>query len=497
MKSIKNLLVPTIILIVLIISTIVYLVVDKFNSKEPVDTYSSGLFGVVYYNSSDVASVSVSGRDRSHKSVVKCVSDTSGVINYEYVGDDFDTEASYSQIKLSDYVSTLISYNCNALVSSDGDFAKYGLDDPAYTVTINTLNGTVTVVYIGNKTPDASSCYIRVEGSNDIYTVSVMKLVYAEYDSIDFWDTKALNIDYSELKTVHFDRATDGLSVDAEVSISNSGIAEFEFVKPYKHPASSYFGLLIDSVVRLEISQYMELSDSEMSEYGLTDPNYHFVLTQNNGDKTEIYFSKNINGYYYGKITGKDTCFVVGSYQIEGLELNETVFVDPYICYCYVNDVSSISCTFGDKSFSFNLDVPDGKSITASDASVTLDGRNAQISDTYGRSYCSILFESIACINIGGIDTTTAVNISTEPALTLSFLDKNYAMTTYDFYARDDDSYYVFKNGEYMYFYVYSREIFNDGGSDTYNYGFWRAYELLNEAISGNINGIYDIPKEV
>ena len=116
---------------------------------------------------------------------------------------------------------------------------------------------------------------------------------------------------------------------------------------------------------------------------------------------------------------------------------------------------------------------------------------------SYGRSYCSILFESIACIEIGGIDTTTTVNTASGPVLTLSFLDKNYATTTYEFYSRDDDSYYVFKNGEYTNFYVYSREIFNDGGSDTYSYGFWRAYELLNEAISGNINGIYDIPKEV
>ena len=279
--------------------------------------------------------------------------------------------------------------------------------------------------------------------------------------------------------------------------MSNSGIANFEFVKPYKHPASSYFGMLIDSVVRLNISEYVDIPDNELASYDLVDPTYHFILTQNDGDKTEINFSKNINGYYYGKVSGMESYFRISTSQIEGFELKETVLIDPYICYCYVKDVSSITCTYGDRSFKFDLDVPEGKSITASEASVMLDGRNAQISDTFGRSYCSILFESIACIEIGGIDTTTTVNTSAGPVLTLSFLDKNYATTTYEFYARDDDSYFVFKNGEYMYFYVYSREIFNDGGSDTYSYGFWKAYELLNEAISGNINGIYDIPKEV
>ena len=80
--------------------------------------------------------------------------------------------------------------------------------------------------------------------------------------------------------------------------------------------------------------------------------------------------------------------------------------------------------------------------------------------------------------------------------ISFSFVDKTYNTTLYEFYTRDSDSYYVYKNGEYMSFYVYSRELFNNGGSDTYSYGCWSAYELLSEAISGNINGIYDIPVE-
>ena len=52
----------------------------------------------------------------------------------------------------------------------------------------------------------------------------------------------------------------------------------------------------------------------------------------------------------------------------------------------------------------------------------------------------------------------------------------------------------IFKDGEYTGFYIYSREIFNDGGYDTYSYGFWKAYELLDEAILGSIGGIYDMP---
>ena len=239
------------------------------------------------------------------------------------------------------------------------------------------------------------------------------------------------------------------------------------------------------------------LSDNNLSVYGLDDPNFHFILIMNNGDKTELYFSKKINGLYYGYISGTDYYFQVNEYQLNGIELKETVLIDPYVCYCYVKDITSITGTYGDKSFKFELDVPEGKSITSDGVYVTLDGRNAQISDYSGRSYCSILFESIACINIGGIETNASVNTSSGPVVSFAFLDRTYVTTVYDFYTRDSDSFYVFKDGEYTGFYVYSRELFNDGGTDTYSYGCWRAYELLNEAISGNVNGIYDMPKEV
>lgn len=497
MKSVKNLIVPALILVALIIGAIVYFAVDKYRNDKINETTGSGMIEVVYFNSMDISSVSVFSRDTGYTTSVSCSTDSTGITSYEYQGDDKDPSADYSQSKLSHFVSLMSSFYGFANVSSSGNLAEYGLDNPAFTVTINALNGSVTTVYLGNKSPDGKYCYLNVSGSQDIYTVTAITLDNANVTSVFFLDSRALDISYQDLDTVHFDRKSDGLSLDARVSVTASGIANFEIYKPYKHAASQYFGTLIDTIVSLEIKDYVAVSDSEKASYGLDDPEFHFVLNMKNGDKTEIYFGKKIDNSYYGYISGSDICFVINSNQLEGLELKELILIDPYICYCYVKDISSITGTYGDKTFKFELDVPDGKSITSQEAFVTLDGRNAQISDSLGRSYCSILFESIACISIGGIETNASVNTVPGPVMSLSFLDKNYVTTTYDFYSRDNDSFYVFKDGEYTGFYVYSRELFNDGGTDTYSYGCWKAYELLSEAISGNVNGIYDLPKEV
>ena len=215
-----------------------------------------------------------------------------------------------------------------------------------------------------------------------------------------------------------------------------------------------------------------------------------------NGDTVELFFSNKISGFYYCYMTGMDKYFMLSEYQIEGLELQETVLIDPYVCYCYAKDYTSITGQYEDKSFRLDLNVTEGQSITSEESTVQLDGRNAKIIDDGGRSYCSILFESIACIKIGGSEVDSVPDTTGDPVLSLSFIDKSYKTTVYEFYTRDSDSYYVFKDGEYTHFFVYAREIFNNGGRDTYSYGWWSAYELLSEAITANINGVYTLPTE-
>lgn len=494
MKSVKNLLVPFIILVALVIGVIVYFVVEN-SGKAEVSESSSGLQDIIYYNAQDISSITVVSRDTGHKATVKNSVDANGAIYYEYLGDDAVAGEKYSQYKLSDFEGNLSSFSINSKVSS-GNFADYGFDDPAFTITITAVNGSVTTVFLGNKSPDGRFCYMSYAGSSDVFTVNVSKLAFAARTAIDFLDATVLSIDIKNITTVHFDRKTDNLSLDAEAVVDEAGNTSFEIVKPYRHGASSYFGRMIRSVANLHISDYVDIKSNELATYGLSDPEYHFVLNVNDGTTTELFISKSIGGFFYGHMTGFNKYFKLADYQIEGVSMLELILIDPYVCYCTPHDFVTITGTYGDKSFKYDLVVEKDKTLTDDESSATLDGRNAKIKDSNERSYASILFESIACIRIGGVELKNSIDTSAGPVLTLTFLDKSYKATTYDFYTRDGDSYYAFKNGEYMGFYVYSKELFFDAGTDTYNYGCWSAYELLSTAISSNINGIYDIQAE-
>ena len=491
MKSVKNLIVPSIILLFLAVFAIVYFAVESFRSRNTIETDTDSV-KIVSYESSEIASVIVHNNATGYNSKVVRTANSDGTDKYEFSGDDFDPSEKYSEAKLADYVEYMTNFFADSKVSSNGNFADFGLDNPRITVTINTVAGETVVVNIGNDSPDGNYAYANVSGSNDIYTIYSTKVLIAQYSSVSFLDEMSLNIGYNDIKSVHFERKSDGLSLDATVSISESGISVFDIYEPYVHQASGYFGNLIDGIAHLTITEFVDTNTSDLSGYGLADPAYRFVFTKISGGTIDISFSRMNEGYCFGYIKGINKIFAIYDYQLDGANLQELVLIDPYVCYCYVKDIKFITGKYGDQSFKFELDVPNGKNITSDNSTVTLDGRNAKVSDSYGRAYYSILFESIACIKIGGIEMNPT-SAGTQPEITLSFQDKNYNTTVYDFYKRDENSYYVYKDGEYMHFYVYAEEIFNDGGTDTYNYGFWKAYELLSKAITENMNGIYDL----
>ena len=493
MKSVKNLLVPAIVLLAMIVFAVIYFSVENFKNKRQTPSGSETDIVVLNLSVSDISSVSVFNKEQNYHSVVNCSTDNSGNITYEYKGDDYNPTEKYSQNKLSVYVSKLIFFMSSNKISDNAVYSEYGLDDPRYTVTIATKDGNSTSVLLGNNSPDGKLIYMSLNGSTEVYGISVSILSTVESSYINFLDDIYLDINFNDVKSVHFDRKSDGLTLDAHVKNNESGIAEFEIYAPFNHGTSGYFGNLMDSVAGLRVSEFVSIDMRDLPKYGLDNPVYFFSFTKNDNSKIELYFSKVVNDCCYGYIKGTNRIFVVQESVLDGVNLKDTVLIDPYICYCYAKNISSITGTNGDITFRLELNVTEGDSIVSDNSTVTLDGRNAKISDSAGRSYCSILFESIACIKIGGIEVENITKPSSAAELTLTFIDKNYVTTVYEFYPKSTDTYYVFRNGEYMNFYVYTSEIFNDGGSDTYSYGYWKAYELLNQAISDNVNGIYDL----
>ncbi|MBO4636242.1 MAG: DUF4340 domain-containing protein [Clostridiales bacterium] len=485
MYSFKKLLIPFIIMMVLIIGLIVWVIVKP---KDNADLEDLNTVRFVDHEASDVVSLTVTSRDGSSLRIDSSDDTEEPYILIGYEDSDIDSS------KLASYISVLSSFVSDKVIDDPAPLSEYGLDDPMYTVSITVNDGTVTTVLLGDTTPDGSYIYAKTDGDSKVYTVTSLKRDYCEYTYLNFLIPYLMHVDYSNVSGVSFERMSDGTHIEADCTLDSSGGPLFTVTYPYNIRASAYFTNLIDSVANMEVISFMDIEDDALSDYGLDEPSYRIVFNVKHGEDIVVELTSG-SGIIYGRCSESEHEFSVAASTLSYLNTSVLDLLSYYVAYYTASELSSITCVYGDRSFRMDLDTPG--SITDEDGTVTIDGRNCRVTTSEGRSYMAILFESIACIEIGGFDTDADPVLTDSPFMTITIITKSHETVRLAFEQRGTDSYYVFIDDAYSGFYIYSDELFEDGGTDTYSYGIWAAYDLINNAIMNSVNGIYDIPSEV
>ena len=492
MRSFKSLIVPAIIMFLLVAGVAVYFIVSSLKS-DPADTGKD--VDVLTVSSSDLKSLSIRSGDQDAPliKIDKALSDDT--VDYIYEGDDKVSDALYAQDKMGLAVASLISYFAD-YVSEDVPLSEYGLDLPKYTVTIEKTDGEKHVILLGNKTPDGDKVYMAIEGESKVYALSAVKAEFASYKGKDFMESTVIDLDISTIDTIRFIRKTDGFDSVCKVTADEeTQETVYHFTKPYDVDASAYYSDLIDSLSILNIDSFIDLAPEDLEKYKLKDPAYIIEFKGTNASVKKICLSADISGMHYGYIDGSSDYFSISHDRLRLLDTPVLSFIDRYIAYYNASELSAIKGEYKDNSFNFTLDVDRDEAISDDGTYVELNGRNAKVFNSDGRSYCAVFFESLVCMEISGFDDGAAPALK-DPVCTLSFIGRNYQTKVVEFVQRDTDSYYVFVDGEYTGFYVFDSVLNRNGGQDTYSYGVWEAYKLLNTAISENISGVYNIPDD-
>lgn len=489
MNVFKKLLVPIIIMAILIVAVIVWAVTKtKDDNSEPVSesVVALSLYEVQKFEVKTVATGESIGFSAEF--------DESDNQTWSLIGNQDDSTLEVDQEKVTSYVSILCNFMSKDMVAENPtDLAQYGLSPAQYEITLTTKDGSETKILMGNKLASGSYAYFMLAGDNKVYTVAAIKYSYCEYTLIDFVSSQILDLQYPTINNVRFIRTTDDLDVTATCNfLTEENGATYHFTSPMNVDSSNVFSKMVDNIVQLKVAKFVELSDEEIQLLGLENPAYTFIFTLNDGEQITVQFSDVCeNEMYYGKSSTADQYFMVSNQQVSGFDTPVMSFIDEWVCYEMISEISEISASYMDQEWTLSIDVPN--SITDPDAKVQLDMRNAMVKTPDGnRTYSAVLYESVACISIGGIDFDATPDID-DSIMTIKIRDKNYGTDIYDFVPRSETTYYVVRNGEYTSFYINKEEILGYGGTNTYTYGVWPAYWLLNEAIENQSNGVYDI----
>ena len=480
MKSLKNLLIPLIILGVLILAVVLVFV---FKPKDDEKTDDSK-YQLLLLAPEDVNRMTVSGNGNE-------------LIFYFNEGQWFiegvNADVGISEDAIKTYISLMLDYNANTKLDvKDPNLSEYGLDaDNAYKILIEKKDGSLSLVTIGNMAPDNTNCYIMVDGDPSVYMIASIKRSMCAYEPINFYNTIQLDVDFSTVEKIYFDRKADDTSLEMVPRKTESGYT-FDIVEPFATGTSDQMTLLLNDIKSLEIASFVKMDDAKKAEVGLDDPSYHFKFVNTDGTTEEFYLSSLQNEVYYGYGSVSDECFTLSSQQLSYLDTPIELFISRYIHYITASEVKTITGVINGKNFEFSIDTEN--SISQEDADVLLDGRNAKIFNSKGRCYAGVFFETLATIEIGGIDSEATP--SGDSVMDIQILGKDYVVTKISFIQRGDASYYCMINGEYSGFYVNANELFKDGEDNFYAYGIAPAYDLLTTAISDNLNGVYDLPTE-
>ena len=479
MKSLKNLLIPLVILLALIIIVVIVVIAKPKNKEEEVIQD----YQLVLYKPEEVSKVQIERKGKED-----LVLSNSG---NKWTIEGSDPSMNYSDDAINLFLSMVLDFKATSKLDVDSpNLEDYGLSDNyLYKINITANDGSVRIITLGNDAYDASNCYVTVDNMDDIFLISTLKKAVCEYNYINFYSSVKLNIDYSKVEKIVLDRKSDDYPFTIIPEKTDSGYG-FSIIEPVVVDSGDNLNLLLTGIKDLEISSFVDIDDEKKHEVGLDDPSYHLSFVMKDGSSKEIYLSALKDDVFYGYGSICDDYFMVSSQQIENLTYPVKDLIGNYVYSTNVSTVKKITGQYGDVDFSLDITAED--SISSNDAQVFLDGRDAKIFSSSGRCYAAVFFESLALIKIGDIEPD-AVPQGT-PVLTLKYFNKDFTKDILDFIQRDESSYYVMKNDEYTGFFVYASELFKDGGTDTYSYGVMGAYDLLTTAINDNLNGIYDIP---
>ena len=343
----------------------------------------------------------------------------------------------------------------DTIEENPSDLALYGLDNPQGKYTLVNENGSSKTVLIGNKI--GTMYYSMLEGDPKVYTI------YGAYgDAVlgginGLRETNLVNIQSGkigeQLKVFRIDDRNGcllNIRLATESDRISSSSSKFLMTEPYNMPVySSKLIELLPSFTPVNVSSFVEDNPTDLSKYGLDNPQYTLTLEDNEDNTYVIYFGNlSADGRrVYCMMKGKNFVFDMLKNKLDAFAA-----VDPYVlCERYahlisINDISSVQVISADGSKNYTMTVDKN-----TQELFFLNGKPAE-DDSFREAYRYITGISFSADAGDGVAKTTE-------ALRIVFNFDDGTSYTAVYYEYDDRNYVLDRNGENSNFLVAKKSV--------------------------------------
>lgn len=363
---------------------------------------------------------------------------------------------------LANYAASL---STTALISSGGETAKFGLDDPSATVVVSYESGTTRTLYIGDEAPADSQTYVMVDGVDKVYTVNTSSLrnysnsindfidhtIAPSYETGDYPIVNEVKIerkDKDDIVIKYDQESAEGetLSGTAATHVLVEPIYAYLSVERSTPITHGIFGLTAEDIYAVRASE------DDIAQAGLDDP-YCRLTVDTDGDDYVLLLSETFTDdedekLTYAMLEGGTLIYTVKAEDAPWLTLEPVDIAsrnNVFTTYVWQLDQLSITLADGTKadfSITEKNSTVDRTSASSTDFDTTLNG--VQFDTERYRTFYSFLVN-----NISAEDISSGDEISGTPLATIEMNDAyTNTHTKIDFYERSLMSVLIVIDGE-------------------------------------------------
>ncbi|RCX20933.1 uncharacterized protein DUF4340 [Anaerobacterium chartisolvens] len=353
------------------------------------------------------------------------------------------------------------------------DVGKYGLDAPGLLITVILGDDTSRVIELGNQTPLGDGYYVREKDKTKVYVISKYvgeKLLNAKNNLRD--------------KTIFPGNAEDIVSISMErggtlvYSAKKQDASTWSLTAPIEGSVNvDSLGRMVEAVANVIVADFVEEKPSDLAKYGLESPAYSLEYESAKDGKIKLMLGTlNKDTYrFYAKLESSEEVFEIDSTAFDFLDKPLKEIVDVFVYIVNISDVSRIVVDMDGKTTT--CDIETDKDNDNDKDKFTVDGKNATMKDENGNQPFRKFYQALIGITLNDIEIGPEPKGDAEITLTY-YLRKAPNKMTVEFVSKDDNYYYVVKNGKYSNIIV-RKDKFNEteGVKETYN----KLMEALNK----------------
>lgn len=390
----------------------------------------------------DSSSIKIVSLDREQLSEID-VKNSEGNFVFSKKGTEWEMTSTekfdFDKTKVDSIAANMADLLSSKIVEENpDDIEKYGLKDPVV-VTVKTTDGKTEAVEVGDETPTKQGYYLKKKDNNTVYIVGQYVGEALRSTKTDLRNKSIFDANSEDV--VFFSLEKNGENVfDLEKKDD-----QWKMVKPVNATAHIVkLNPIIESIIRMQVEEYVEKDPSDLSKYGLQNPKYAFRAKTANMD-VKVLLGNAKEDMMYGMIDGTNEVIKVYSSSLDFVDMPAIQMTDQLVYIADINNVSEVLVKIDGKTINSKIEANkddkdkekfyiDGKDVTAKGEEAVSKFR------AFYRSLVGVAFN----------DILTKENPQGEPVISITYkLKSSPGQGIVEFIQKDENTYYAMVDGKY------------------------------------------------